>query len=85
MRCELAHPCVLLCLGSPSSRSEGPKHSEVNRIRLDHDVDEERWTFNENWVQCDVSRLAKDAQQFFSPVNDVMFRDYYQKICNACL
>ena len=78
MSCELAHPWVLLCLGSPLSRSEGPKHSEVHRTRLDHDVDTERWVFTQNWVQCDVNNLSKN-------INDVLFKDAYEKICEACL
>ena len=78
MSCELAHPWVLLCLGSPLSRSEGPKHSEVHRTRLDHDVDTERWTFTHNWVQCDVNKLSLN-------INDVLFKDAYEKICEACL
>ena len=78
MSCELAHPWMLLCLGSPLSRSEGPKHSEVHRTRLDHDVDTERWVFTQNWVQCDVNNLSKN-------INDVLFKDAYEKICEACL
>ena len=78
MSCELAHPWVLLCLGSPLSRSEGPKHSEVHRTRPDHDVDTERWTFTHDWVQCDVNKLSLN-------INDVLFKDAYEKICEACL
>ena len=69
----------------PSTRSEGPKHSEVNRTRLDHDIDMDRWLFNENWVQCDVNRLSKDSQGFYGPGNDVLFRGFYEKIVEACL
>ena len=58
LSCSLAHPCVLLCLGSPSSRSEGPKHPEVHRVRLDHGIDAERWEENVNWVQLDVTRRS---------------------------
>ena len=83
MSCELAHPWVLLCLGSPLSRSEGPKHSEVHRTRLDHDVDEERWTFNENWVQCDVNFFSKDNNSFFGKNNERLFRQFHEKLVEA--
>ena len=78
MSCEFAHPWVLLCFGSPLSRSEGPQHSEVHRTRLDRDVDTERWTFTHNWVQCDVNSLSRN-------INDVFFKESYEKICEACL
>ena len=68
----------------PSTRSEGPKHSEVHRTRLDHDVDEERWTFGENFIQIDVNRMSKQ-QGFHSPVADVLFRESYEKLVEACL
>ena len=69
----------------PSTRSEGPKHSEVHRTRLDHDIDTDRWSLNENLVQCDVNRFSKDSQGFYGPGNDVLFRDLYEKIVEACL
>ena len=68
----------------PSTRSEGPKHSEVNRTRLDHDIDPS-WLFGENWVQCDVNRLSKDSQGFYGPGTDCLFRESYEKIVEACL
>ncbi len=52
--------------------------SEVHRTRLDHDIDLERWTFTHNWVQCDVNSLSRN-------INDVLFEDAYEKICEACL
>jgi hypothetical protein len=65
------------------SRSEGPKHSEVHRTRLDHDVDEERWTFNENWVQCDVNFFSKDNNSFFGKNNERLFRQFHEKLVEA--
>jgi hypothetical protein len=78
LSCELAHPWVLLCLGSPSCRSEGPKHSEFHRTRLDYDLDPERWQFGENYIQCDVNFLSLH-------ISNVLFKENYEKICEACL
>ena len=82
MSCELAHPCVLLCLGSLSSRSEGPKHSEVHRTRLDHDIDDTRWSENVNWVQLDVNFLSRE-DTCYGKNNDVLFREFYEKLVEA--
>ena len=68
----------------PSTRSEGPKHSEVHRTRLDHDINEDVWSLGENYVQCDVNRMSKE-QGFHSPVADVLFKESYEKIVEACL
>ena len=82
LSCSLAHPCVLLCLGSPSSRSDGPKHPEVHRVRLDHGIDEERWSQNVNWVQLDVNFLSRE-DTCYGKNNDVLFREFYEKLVEA--
>ena len=73
MSCELAHPWVLVCIGSPLSGSVGPKLTEVHRTRHDHGVDPAIWTFGFNLVQCDVARLTKH-------MDDVLFRESYENI-----
>lgn len=83
MSCSLAHPCVLLCLGSPSSRSEGPKHPEIHRVRLDHRIDESVWTQNENWVQIDVNGLTKDNNDFWGSPNERKFFACFEKLVEA--
>lgn len=83
LSCSLAHPCVLLCLGSPSSRSEGPKHPEVHRVRLDHDIDTAVWTQNENWVQIDVNFLSRDDNNFWGVSNARRFCEFYEKLVEA--
>ncbi len=83
MSCSLAHPCVLLCLGSPSSRSEGPKHPEIHRVRLDHRIDESVWTQNDNWVQIDVNGLSKDNNDFWGLPNERRFVALYEKLVEA--
>ena len=83
MSCSLAHPCVLLCLGSPSSRSEGPKHPEIHRVRLDHRIDASVWTQNENWVQIDVNGLTKDNNDFWGLPNERRFVACFEKLVEA--
>ena len=83
LSCSLAHPCVLLCLGSPSSRSEGPKHPEFHRVRLDHCIDEAVWSEGVNWVQCDVNFLSRDNNRFWGKDNDRLFREFHEKLVEA--
>ena len=82
LSCSLAHPCVLLCLGSPSSRSDGPKHPEVHRVRLDHGIDAERWEEKVNWVQLDVNFLSRE-DTCYGTNNKVLFREFYEKLVEA--
>ena len=74
---------MLLCLGSPSSRSEGPKHPEFHRVRLDHCIDEAVWSEGFNWVQFDVTFLSKDNNSFFGTNNDRLFRQFHEKLVEA--
>jgi hypothetical protein len=74
---------VLLCLGSPSSRSEGPKHPEVHRVRLDHGIDTAAWTQNDNWVQIDVNFLSRDDNNFWGVSNARRFCEFYEKLVEA--
>ena len=83
LSCSLAHPCVLLCLGSPSSRSEGPKHPEVHRVRLEHGIDQAVWSQDDNWIQVDVNFLSRDDNNFWGKPNERKFCEFYEKLVEA--